>query len=83
MRMMFIPLLLLIVFCAACPGSTALAGEKESHGVALRPTVYWMSQSGLNEAGVHRQFKLHRGLVYQLERKERDCGNKTETLWNI
>jgi hypothetical protein len=83
MRVRFYSLLLLLVFLA-CPGSTALAADKETHWATFRLPVYWISRSDPDASKSHRQVNENRSLVYQLERKghEREK-NKFRALWHL
>ena len=83
MRVRFYSLLLLLVFLA-CPGSTALAADKETHWATFRLPVYWISRSDPDARKSHRQVNENRSLVYQLERKghEREK-NKSRALWHL
>jgi hypothetical protein len=84
MRVWLYSLLLLLVFLAACPGSTALAGDREAHWATFRLPVYWISRSDPHARKSCREFNESRSLVYQLERKghEREK-NKVRALWHF
>jgi hypothetical protein len=84
MRSKSLPLLLLLLFLTAWPGSVALAGEKKTLSTPVRLCVYWVTRSGPNAVHNGRQVNPGDGLRYEKERKGRDCERSNpRTLWHI
>jgi hypothetical protein len=77
-------LLFLLFSLAACPGSTAHAGEKETHWATIRLPVHWISRSGRDSGKCPRQFIENRSLLYQLERNgDGHEKSKIRALWHL
>jgi hypothetical protein len=82
MRVRLYFLLFLLFSLAACPGSTAHAGEKETHWATIRLPIYWISRSDPDAGKTQRQCNENHGRVYQLEGKSQDhAKSKVRALW--